>query len=287
MRLFVSDAGNGTLGVYDANTMAPLASCEIPGAGALCAWRGGVLCAAEQQDAVLELRADTLETMRSIPAGPGIRVLRPGLDGASLYALAGDADSLLKLDMAEGALAMLTRVGVQPRDLAVEPGGRWLAVAGGASCCVHILRSDTLAAQATVDVGGIAVGVSFAPGALWVLCAVGQEEMASSLLRVRTGNWRVERTLRLEGMPGGLIGLPDEGVLVGLLDGVVHVAKHGKRATWRIPLEGALPENAVRQGAFTCWSDPLGGRVWRVHAASAYAQACEIDVEEPGGVLLL
>ncbi len=288
MRLLVSDIGNGMLTAYDAGTLAPLASCDIRGAGALCAWKGAVLCADREEDCVHVLDADTLESLRCIPAGPGIRALKPGMDGASLYALAGDADSLIKLDMSGGgALQMLTRVGVQPRDLAMEPGGRTLAVAGGASCCVHILQSDTLASKATIDVDGIAVGVSFAPGVLWVLCAVGQEEMSSSLVRVRTSNWRVERALPMEGMPGGLITLPDEGVLIGVLDGVIYVAKHGKRAAWRIPLEGALPDIAVRSGARVYWSDALGSRVWTVHSASAFAQPCDIEVEEPSGILLL
>ncbi|MCL2544528.1 MAG: hypothetical protein FWE77_01270 [Clostridia bacterium] len=287
MRLLVSDAGNGTLTAYDARTLAPLVSRDMPGAGALCAWRGAVLCADSAEGCVRALDAGTLETLRSVPAGPGIRALRPGVDGASLYALAGDADSLLKLDIAGNTLEMLARVGVQPRDLAMDPSGRLLAVAGGASCCVHLLRSDTLAPTATVDVGGIAVGVCFGPGALWALCAVGQEEMSSCLMRVRAGNWRIERTLHMEGMPGGLIGLPDEGVLIGLLDGVVYVAKHGKRAAWRIPLEGALPDMAARSGARVYWSDALGSRIWTVHSASAYARPCELDVEEPSGILLL
>lgn len=287
MRLLVSDAGNGTLTAYDARTLAPLAVCRFEGAGALCAWRGKVLCADGSESCVRVLDADTLETLRRIPAGPGIRVLRPGMDGTSLYALAGDADSLLKLDVPDGTLQMLTRVGVQPRDLAMDPSGRLLAVAGGASGCVHILRGGTLALVATIDVDGIAVGVCFGPGVLWVLCAVGQEEISSCLVRVRAGNWRIERKLPMEGMPGGLIGLPDEGVLIGLLDGVLYVAKHGKRAAWRIPMEGALPDMAVRCGAQVYWADALGGRIWTVHSASAYAQPCELEVEEPGGILLL
>jgi len=287
MRLLVSDAGNGTLAAYDARTLAPLASCLIPGAGALCAWRGAVLCADGAENCVRVLDAGTLETLRRIPAGPGIRTLLPGMDGASLYALAGDADSLLKLDATDGTLQLLARVGVQPRDLAMDASGRMLAVAGGASCCVHILRGDTLAAIATIDVDGIAVGVCFGPGTLWVLCAAGQEEMSSCLMRVRTGNWRIERVLRMEGMPGGLIGLPDEGALIGLLDGVLYVGKHGKRAAWRIPLEGALPDIAVRSGARVYWSDALGSRIWTVHSASAYAQPCDIEAEEPSGILLL
>jgi len=287
LRLLVSDVGNGTLTAYDALTLAPLASRDMPGAGALSTWRGLVLCADSADDCIRVLDADTLQTQRSISAGPGIRALQPGMDGASLYALAGDADSLLKLDMTDGALQMLARVGVQPRDMAMDPSGRLLAVAGGASCCVHIVRIDTLATVATIDVDGIAVGVCFGPGALWALCAMGLEEMSSCLMRIRTGNWRIERTLRLEGMPGGLIGLPDEGVLIGLLDGVLYVAKHGKRAAWRIPMEGALPDMAARCGARVYWSDALGGRIWTVHSASAYAQPCELEAEEPSGVLLL
>lgn len=287
MRLWVADAGASTLSAYDLRTSEKTAACDMPGAGALCSWRGAVLCAAMDDACVWELDAQSLEIRRNIPAGPGIRVLRPGMDGVSVYALAGDADSLLKLDMASGTMEMLTRVGVQPRDVAVEPSGRWIAVAGGAACCVYILRSDTLAPQATIDVDGIAVGVCFLPGALWVLCAVGQEEMGSRLVRMRTGTWRTERTLEMEGMPGGLIGLPDEGVLLGLLDGVAYVAKHGKRVAWRIPLEGALPDIAARQGACVFWSDALGSRIWTVHAASAIARACDIEVEEPSGILVL
>jgi hypothetical protein len=287
MRLLVSDAGDGTLTAYDARTLAPLVSRDLPGAGPLCAWHGAVLCTDSADGCVRVLDAGTLDTLRSIPAGPGIRALRPGLDGASLYALAGDADSLLKLDITGNTLQMLARVGVQPRDLALDPSGRMLAVAGGASCCVHILRSDTLTSAATIDVGGIAVGVCFGPGVLWALCAAGQEEMSSCLIRMRAGSWRIERRLHMEGMPGVLVGLPDEGVLIGLLDGVVYVARHGKRAAWRIPLEGALPDVAARSGARVYWSDALGSRIWTVHSASAYAQPCELEVEEPSGILLL
>jgi hypothetical protein len=275
------------LTAYDARTLRPIARRAVEGAGALCAWGGDVMCAAEGEGGILRLDGNTLAVRQRLPAGPGIRALRVGADGLCLYALAGDADSVLLLDGESGAPQVLARVGVQPRNMALDSVGNTLAVAGGADCCVYLLRGDTLATLARIDVDGVAVSVAFAPGALWVLCAVGQEDLATSLLRVQPGSGKIERRLDMEGMPGGLLALPDAGVVVGLLDGMAYVARHAKRVGWRVALDGALPDSAAHAGRHVFWADGLGGCVWALDWPSARMRPCLQALQEPVAVLLI
>ncbi len=285
--VWVADAGAGTVTAYDARTLAEIASQDVPGAGALCGWQGDVLCATQGEDSIVRLDGTTLGIVQRMAVGPGIRAIRAAPDERTLYALSSDADSLMMIDGVTGALMMLTDAGVQPRDLAMDTTGQLLAVAGGAACCVYVLRADTLAPVSCIQVEGVAVGVAFAVDALWVLCAIGQEELATSLLRVRVGDGHIERRLDMEGMPGGLIALPDDGVLIGLLDGMAYVAKHAKRVGWRIALEGALPDTAVRYGKQVLWSDGLGGHVWLLDLARGKMRVCLPDLVEPSGILLV
>ncbi len=284
--IWVADAGAGTVTAYDARTLAVTGAQDVPGAGALCAWRGDVLCATQAEECIVRLDGASMEIVQRMPVGPGIRAIRAAPDERTLYALSSDADSLMMIDGTTGALLMLTDAGVQPRDLALDGSGQLIAVAGGAACCVYVLRADTLAPVLRIPVEGVAVGVAFAPDALWVLCAVGQEELGTSVLRVRVGDGHIERRLDMEGMPGGLIASPDDGVLIGLLDGMAYVAKHAKRVGWRIALDGALPDVAARHGKQVLWSDGLGGRVWLLDLARGKMRVCLPDLVEPSGVLL-
>lgn len=283
-RLFVSDAQADVLTAYEATSLKKIVSQRIVRPGAICAWDGEVFCASLSEASIWRLSADSLMPLQRIAAAPGIHRLRAVC--GSLYALSSDADSLLMLDLARGTPQMLTRVGVQPRDLAVDPTGRLVAVAGGASCSVLILSGETLALQRSIDVDGVAVGVGFAEDCLWVLCAVGQEELSSSLLRVRLGTGQVERRLLLEGMPGGIAILPDQSVLIGLLDGIVMVARHAKRVAWRIQIDGGLPDAAALLGRYAFWADGLSSCVWCVDTHTASMVATLTDFDMPGGILI-
>ena len=95
----------------------------------LCACGNTLVCAQAQQAAVYA--ADTGAALGRYPLPPGARRMC-ALPGA-LYCLSSDADSISLLCPRTGRLLLCAQAGCYPRDLALSPCRRMLAVAGGAA----------------------------------------------------------------------------------------------------------------------------------------------------------
>lgn len=106
----------------------------------LCACGNTLVCAQAQQAAVYA--ADTGAALGRYPLPPGARRMC-ALPGA-LYCLSSDADSISLLCPRTGRLLLCAQAGCYPRDLALSPCRRMLAVAGGAAGAVLVYRAREL-----------------------------------------------------------------------------------------------------------------------------------------------
>lgn len=168
-------------------------------AGALCASDAHLLCACGRGREIFRLDRQTLMPQAVYPGGPGVCALHLSRDGARLYALCGDADSVMMLDAHSGQPLIVSSVGCAPRQMALE--GDTLAVAGGESGYVHLLSAQTLDAETCVSMPGPVYSVAVGGGRVHALCMT--QTLDSLLVTQLPGGAR--RTLALRGMPGCLL----------------------------------------------------------------------------------
>lgn len=168
-------------------------------AGALCVSGAHLLCACGRGRELLRLDRRTLMPQAVYPGGPGICDLCLSPDGSRLYALCGEADSVMMLDARSGQPLIVSRVGCAPRQMALRGGT--LAVAGGESGFVHLLSARTLMAEGCVSMPGPVYGAALAQGRVHALCLT--QTLDALLVTALPGGGR--RTLALRGMPGCLL----------------------------------------------------------------------------------
>ena len=134
----------------------------------LCACGNTLVCAQAQQAAVYA--ADTGAALGRYPLPPGARRMC-ALPGA-LYCLSSDADSISLLCPRTGRLLLCAQAGCYPRDLALSPCRRMLAVAGGAAGAVLVYRARELTLIRSLPLPGVVSAAAFAGAELIALCAV-------------------------------------------------------------------------------------------------------------------
>lgn len=181
----------------------------LEGAGALCVGEESIFCA-DRHGCIWRFDKQTLMPQALSCGGPGICSLRLSACGERLYALLGEANSVLMSDAKTGSPLMVNRCGSNPRSLAVYEN--LLVAAAGAYGCVCLYDHKTLACRKTVAMPGAVIGADMEDGHLYALCMA--DDM-SSLLIACYGDRRCMR--RLPGMPGCLC----------LLNGSVYAATQG------------------------------------------------------------
>ena len=191
-------SGDGGIGVFSLSGER-LRDAPLDGAGALCAAGEDLLCAAQDGRVIWRLDRRTLVPRGLFPGGPGACDLCVSPDGACMYILCADADSVLLCDARSGQARYLNRVGCNPQQMALD--GDVLAVAGGESGCVHLLGAQRLEARGCLSMPGPVYSVAMRAGAIHALCLT--PALASLLVTVLPDGGR--RTLALEGMPGRLL----------------------------------------------------------------------------------
>lgn len=203
---------------------------------------------------------------REFLAPPGLECMQASPDGAQLYLLSGEADSLSAVEADTGELLYGNAAGVYPRSLQMNATGRLLAVAGGAAGEVLLFSAPSLNLLTRIAVPGIACQAAFVDGGLAVLCAVEDGEVNTFLGYVGGGRTLVEEILLLPGLPGALKALPDGTVLAGSAGALVRVFNRQKRVAWQTSAFG-LPGTLSVRGEQVLVSDPLLGGVtlmnWR------------------------
>ena len=169
----------------------------LEGAGALCAGENRLLCA-DASGVVWKMDAQTLLPQGMFFAGPGVCDLALSKGGMRLYALLGEADSVVLLDGQNGRPLLLNRCGCNPVQMVLRKN--LLAVAGGQSGCVHLYDAKTLVCRQEISMPGPVCALALAAGALYALCLTAQLD---TLLVIQSEGkkWSV----RLDGMPGALL----------------------------------------------------------------------------------
>lgn len=249
MGLWIADEERGLL---CPGTREPL--CPAP--QALCLCGNAAVCAGARGARVFAL--DTAREVAAYPLPPCPRRLC-ALPGA-LYCLSGEADSLSLLCPMTGQLRLCVRAGCDPRDLALSPGCRLLAAAGGAAGKLLLFDSPDLKPVRAISLPGVVYSVCFRGAELMALCAIENGDISACLYRVSVRGV-VTEVMRLPGLPGALLPLPDGGLLVGALGGLSHLRPDG-RLLRRYPC--ALPARLRLYGGWALCADPLDGRLLRV-----------------------
>lgn len=201
-------------------------------AGALCAAKENVFCACG--DAVWKLHRKTLAPAGLYIGGPDMCSLLLSEDGARLYALSAEGDSVLMMDAQTGEPMILHAAGVNPREMMRD--GDTLAVAGGESGMVFLFCAKTLQLLQAVSMPGPVYSVQIDRGQIYALCMTA----ALSSTLVTCGGSGVQYSLALAGMPGRL--LIDKAYLLAATDGCLYMVS---RDGGRILKKRAVPGRAV------------------------------------------
>ena len=207
----------------------------LEGAGALCAAKEHLLCACGCGREIFRLDRWALMPQAVYPGGPGVCELRLSRDGTHLLVLCGDADSVMMLDARSGRPLVVSRVGCNPRQMALD--GDTLAIAGGESGFVHLLNAQTLQAAHCLSMPGPVYSTALGRGRVHALCLT--PTLDSLLVTALPGGGR--QTLALPGMPGCLL-LQGEMLLAATQRRLYAVSSDGGRILW----QSAAPGRAHR-----------------------------------------
>lgn len=199
---------------------------------------------------------------RILPVDSGVEAML--LWGDSLLTLSGDTDCLTCLSLATGLPQLTIPAGVYPQDMCLLPGGRSLAVCGGADACLRVIRLPELWEEQTIHLPGSVQRAACLGGALYALCATGQDGLCCQLCRV------IGRTAcpmaRWAGLPGA-IHADDQGRLwVAASERLVRFHKGECR---HIPGEFGLIRHMCSCRGTLLAADPVMEKLWQVHGDAA------------------
>ena len=194
-------------------------------AGALCVSESQIYCACG--DVIWKMDRRHLIPTGIFGGGPDMRSLTLSKDATKLFALSGEADSVLMLSAKNGEPLLLNRAGVNPRGMALD--GDCLAIAGGESGMAYIFCAHSLQMLDAIPMPGPVYSVAIQNGTLYALCMT--EELSSLLITQKRRETR--SVLALMGMPGTLLIRKND--LIAATDGALHIVSlDGKRLLKRI-----------------------------------------------------
>lgn len=237
----------------------------MKGAGAICADEESVFCAGAD-GAIWRLARRSLMPQSIFSGGPGVCDLSVSPDGKKLFALVGEADSVLMSDVLTGKPEAVNCCGCNPQQLTFGDG--ILAVAGGESGCVHLYDPATLAGLGQISMPGPVYGAAIRDGCIYALCLTAQ--LNSILIRKKGAS---QRSLLLEGMPGCLY--MADSVLLAATQGWLHVLSLDD---FRLLLRQKAPGCAARMrivNGRVFLHDPLSERAWMLFTGGAWRTLCE------------
>lgn len=259
MKMWIADESTGLL-FYSHGTVRKVCSQPL----GLCLCASMLICAQPQQ--ALACAADSGNVLASYPLPPNTRRMCALPD--ALYCLSGDADSISLLCPRTGRLRLCAQAGCYPRDVALSPCRRMLAVAGGAAGAVLIYHAEDLHLIRALSLPGIVSAVTFAGAELVALCAVEDTQPRSRLYRISVHGVASEMGC-WDGLPGALLALPDNSLLCGVMGKLLRLRADG-RVVHCLPC--ALPDCLRPCPAGCLCVDALDGCVLRFSADAAHAQ---------------
>jgi len=267
-RIVVS--GENGVFAYACPPVRPSESCRLCGAGAVCGGKDCLFVACDREKAIWRLDGRTLMPSGVFAGGPGMAQMMTSWDGAYLYVLCAEADSLLMLSAQSGAPLVLSRVGVNPCAMAMDENGDMLAVAAGASGDVLLLSARSLRLMERLGTCGMVFSVAVKAGNVYALSLT--ETMDSVLTSFLPGGRRSE--LSLSGMPGTLCAL-GEGIAAATHREICFAALDGSTVLGRMGCPGRAgrlwiqPEGMLMTDM---WSDAL---FWRGRGIARWARIAE------------
>jgi len=201
-------------GIAEVSTQGLAMRCvPFSGPGALCAGEKCLFCA-DHSGAIWRFDRETLMEQAVSSGGPGICDLCLSPCGTRLYALLGEADSILLSDAQSGRPMVLNRCGCNPRGLSCSED--ILIAAGGESSRVYLYDAHTLECIREISMPGPVHSAVLCNGCLWALCLTAD---LNTLLVIC--HEKRQTQLRLNGMPGCLC--VNEDHLFATTQGRLHV----------------------------------------------------------------
>lgn len=121
--------------------------------------------------------------------------------------LSGDTDCLTLHSLQTGHALVTAPAGVYPQDMCLLPGGRSLAVCGGADGMVRIFRLPELMEEAAIRLTGSAARITCMGSTLYALCTLEDDGLQCQLCRIQGNRWQA--LARWPGLPGAILAQDD------------------------------------------------------------------------------
>lgn len=194
---------------------------------------------------------------RIIPVSSGVEAMLLWQD--SLLTLSGDTDCLTLISLHTGEPLLTIPAGVYPQDMCLLPGGRSLAVCGGADGTLRVIRLPELWEEQAISLPGSVQRVACAAGNLYALCALEDDGLCCQLCRIQGNGW--EALARWPGLPGA-IHADDAGGLWVAASEVLCCFQQGQCRPFNGEF-GLIRHMDSRRGALLA-SDPVMDVLWLV-----------------------
>lgn len=204
--------------------------------------------------AVLDNTAHAVWTGRHIiPVDSGIESMLLWKD--CLLTLSGDTDCLTLLSLLTGEPLLTTPAGVYPQDMCLLPGGRSLAVCGGADGTLRLVRLPDLQEEQVIHLQGSVQRSACMAGVLYVLCTREDDGLCCELCCIRGHIWHA--IARWSGLPGAIHADATGALWVASSE---HLGRFHRGEYRAIPGEfGLIRHMDSRQGMLLA-SDPVLGQ---------------------------
>lgn len=225
---------------------------RLDGAGTLCASAEKIFCACG--NVIWQLDSSMLVPTALFAGGPGIN--RMHIFENSLIALCAEADSVLLMDAASGTPLVVNRVGLYPRDMALDETAGVLAVAGGETGEAVLLSARSLHVLQRLPMPGMVYAVALKAGMVHALCL--NDTLDTTLVTVFPGG--IRQSLALLGMPG-MIRCRKEDILCATEGYLYTVSRDGMRILSYIKSAGRPARMIQLEGDYLIL-DPLAEAVY-------------------------
>lgn len=197
-----------------------------------------------------------------LPVDAGLEAML--LWGDSLLTLSGDTDCLTLFALDTGLPLLTTPAGVYPQDMCLLPGGRSLAVCGGADATLRVIRLPDLWEEQTIRLPGNVQRAACLYGVLYALCTMEHDGLCCQLCRIQGSRLCVLG--RWPGLPGAIHADGTGRLWVASSERLGYFLHGEYRA---IPGEFGLIRHMDSRGGTLLASDPVTETLWQVSGGRA------------------
>lgn len=199
---------------------------------------------------------------RILPVDAGVEAMLLWRD--SLLTLSGDTDCLTLFSLDTGLPLLTTPAGVYPQDMCLLPGGRSLAVCGGADGSLRVIRLPDLREEQSLQLPGSVQRAACLFGTIYALCTMECEGLCCQLCRIQGS--RLCALGRWPGLPGAIHADGTGRLWVASSERLGYFLHGEYRA---IPGEFGLIRHMDSRGGTLLASDPVTENLWQVSGGKA------------------